>query len=164
MVPTINYAVHCFSTWSVAASKGCFLAPVAPGFCTVLPSANHQQHTGVKGVFLFRVGFHRTAEIKPARKGLKMHSGWRILARLESLLTKRKCPIELQFSLHKCPKPSWQGFRPPQNQSNARLNLVNSSLKKCPKPSGQGLRPPPPYRQCPNATRVNFSGASLSSL
>ena len=23
-------------------------------------------------------------------------------------------PFELQFSLHKCPKPSWQGFRPPK--------------------------------------------------
>ena len=66
-----------------------------------------------------------------------------ILASLKSLLNKRKCPIELQFSLHKCPKPSWQGFRPPQNQANAHLFLANSSLKKCPKPSGQGLRPPP---------------------
>ena len=37
----------------------------------------------------------------------------------------------------------WQGFRPPQNQANAPLNLENSSLKKCPKPSGQGFRPPP---------------------
>ena len=53
-------------------------------------------------------------------------------------------PFELQFSLHKCPKPSWQGFRPPQNQANAHLILANSSLKKCPKPSGQGSRPPPP--------------------
>ena len=25
-------------------------------------------------------------------------------------------PFELQFSLHKCPKPSWQGFRPPKNK------------------------------------------------
>ena len=47
------------------------------------------------------------------------------------------------FSLNKCPKPSGQGFRPPQNQANAPLNLENSSLKKCPKPSGQGFRPPP---------------------
>ena len=23
-------------------------------------------------------------------------------------------PFELQFSLHRCPKPSWQGFRPPK--------------------------------------------------
>merc|ERR1712020_66919 len=38
-------------------------------------------------------------------------------------------------SLNKCPKPSGQGFRPPHNQANARLNLENSSLKKCPKPS-----------------------------
>ena len=51
--------------------------------------------------------------------------------------------IFLPFSLNKCPKPSGQGFRPPQNQANAHLNLENSSLKKCPKPSGQGLRPPP---------------------
>ena len=34
----------------------------------------------------------------------------RILASLNSLLNKQKCPFELQFSLHKCPKPSWQGF------------------------------------------------------
>merc|ERR1712016_219435 len=52
--------------------------------------------------------------------------------------------IFLPFSLNKCPKPSGQGFRPPQNQANARLNLENSSLKKCLKPSGQGFRPPPP--------------------
>ena len=32
----------------------------------------------------------------------------------------------------KCPKPSGQGSRPPQNQ-------VNSSQKSCPKPSGQGF-------------------------
>merc|ERR1712141_732129 len=51
--------------------------------------------------------------------------------------------IFLPFSLNKCPKPSGQGFRPPQNQANARLNLENSSLKECPKPSGQGFRPPP---------------------
>ena len=25
-------------------------------------------------------------------------------------------PFGLQFSLHKCPKPSWQGFRPPKNK------------------------------------------------
>ena len=54
----------------------------------------------------------------------------------------------------KCPKPSGQGSRPPQNQ-------VNSSQKSCPKPSGQGLRPPSPYGQCPNAPCMNLSGASL---
>ena len=53
------------------------------------------------------------------------------------------------FSLNKFPKPSGQGFRPPQNQANAPLNLENSSLKKCPKPSGQGFRPPPPKRAMP---------------
>ena len=37
--------------------------------------------------------------------------------------------IFLPFSLNKCPKPSGQGFRPPQNQANAHLNLENSSLK-----------------------------------
>merc|ERR1712110_951339 len=51
-------------------------------------------------------------------------------------------PFFTIFSLNKCPKPSGQGFRPPQNQANAPLNLENSSLKKCPKPSGQGFRPP----------------------
>ena len=49
----------------------------------------------------------------------------------------------LPFSLNKCPKPSGQGFRPPQNQANAHLILANSSLKKCPKP-------------------MNFNGASLT--
>ena len=62
---------------------------------------------------------------------------------------------------HKCPKLSWQGFRPPQSQANAHLILANSSLKKCPKPSGQGLRPPP-LRAMPKCPRVNLSGASLS--
>ena len=28
----------------------------------------------------------------------------------------KQMPFELQFSLHKCPKPSWQGFRPPKNK------------------------------------------------
>ena len=84
----------------------------------------------------------------------------RILASLKSLLNKENA----QFSLHKCPKPSWQGFGPPQNQANAHLILANSSLKKCPKPSGQGSRAPLPYGQCPNAPRVNLRGASLTSL
>ena len=88
----------------------------------------------------------------------------RILASLKSLVNERKYLIELQFSLHKCPKPSWQGFRPPQNQANAHLILANSSLKKCPKPTGQGSRPPPPppYGQCPNACGMNLRMASLS--
>ena len=80
----------------------------------------------------------------------------RILASLKSLVNKRKYLIELQFSLHKCPKPSWQGFRPPQNQANAHLILANSSLKKCPKPSGQGSRPPPPLRAMPKCLRHEF--------
>ena len=42
----------------------------------------------------------------------------------------------------KCPKPSRQGSRPPQNEGN-------SSKKSCPKPSGQGFRPPPPKRAMP---------------
>ena len=29
-------------------------------------------------------------------------------------------PFELQFSLHRRPKPPWQGFRPPQKQANTR--------------------------------------------
>ena len=69
---------------------------------------------------------------------------------------------KLKFSLNKCPKPSGQGFRPPQNQANARLNLENSSLKKCPKPSGQGFRPPPPNGQCPNRGGDLLKGASLT--
>ena len=54
-------------------------------------------------------------------------------------------PFFTIFSLNKCPKPSGQGFRPPQNHGNVHLNLENSSLKKCPKPSGQGFRPPSPF-------------------
>ena len=69
--------------------------------------------------------------------------------------------IFLPFSLNKCPKPSGQGFRPPQNQANAHLNLENSSLKKCPKPSGQGFRPPPPNGQCPHGGGDKLKGASL---
>ena len=65
------------------------------------------------------------------------------------------------FSLNKCPKPSGQGFRPPQHQANARLNLENSSIKKCPKPSGQGFRPSPPNGQCPNRGGDILKGASL---
>ena len=38
----------------------------------------------------------------------------RILASLKSLVNNGKYLIELPFSLHKCPKPSWQGFRPLQ--------------------------------------------------
>ena len=72
-------------------------------------------------------------------------------------------PFCLPFSLNKCPKPSGQGFRPPQNQANARLNLENSSLKKCPKPSGQGFRLPPPNGQCPNRGGDLLKGASLKS-
>ena len=49
-------------------------------------------------------------------------------------------------------KASWQGFRPPQKQGNAHLNLENSSLKKCPKPNGQ----------CPNRGGANLKGASLT--
>ena len=55
----------------------------------------------------------------------------------------------------KCPKPSGQGSRPPQNQAN-------SSQKSCPKPSGQGFRPLPPNGQCSNAFVSNLVGASLS--
>ena len=57
----------------------------------------------------------------------------RILASLKSLVNKRKCLIELQFSLHKCPKPSWQGFRPPPKSSKCPnapcVNLIGASLK-----------------------------------
>ena len=73
-------------------------------------------------------------------------------------------PFDLRFSLDKCPKPSWQGFRPPLNQGNAHLNLENSSLKKCPKPFGQGFRPTHPYGQCPNRGDANFCGASLRPM
>ena len=73
-------------------------------------------------------------------------------------------PFFTIFSLNKCPKPSGQGFRPPQNQANAPLNLENSSLKKCPKPSGQGFRPLPPNGQCPHGGGDKLKGASLTPL
>ena len=74
-------------------------------------------------------------------------------------------PFFLPFSLNKCPKPFGQGFRPPQNQANAHLNLENSSLKKCPKPTGQGFRPPPPPNgQCPNRGGILWKGASLRKV
>ena len=114
-----------------------------------------------------------------------------ILASLHTLLNTSKYPFELQFSLHECPKPSWQTFWPPYNQANTHLNfnfhctsapnhpckhfdppqnqayvhlnLDNSSLNKRPKPSWQALRPPPsPYGQCPNKPGKNFRGASLT--
>ena len=44
-----------------------------------------------------------------------------------TLLDTSKCQFEVQFSLHKYPKPSWQWFRPHQNQANACLNWGNSS-------------------------------------
>ena len=57
----------------------------------------------------------------------------------------------------KCPKPSGQGSRPPQNEGN-------SSKKSCPKPSGQGVCPPPPNGQCPNAWGDFLNGASLMQV
>ena len=60
-----------------------------------------------------------------------------ILASLNTLLNTIKCPLELYFSLHKCPKPFWQGCRPGvktlQKQANAYLNLDNSSKRASPK-------------------------------
>ena len=35
---------------------------------------------------------------------------------LNTFLNTSKYQLELQFSLQKCPKPSWQGFRPPKNE------------------------------------------------
>ena len=72
-VPAINYA-QCisFPPGARRRQKGVSfgLTSFAPGFCTVSPSASHQLRTGVKGVFLFHLGFHRTAAIKLSRKGL----------------------------------------------------------------------------------------------
>ena len=48
--------------------------------------------------------------------------------------------------------------------ANTHLNLDNSSLNKCPKPSWQGSRPPPPNGQCPNRSGDIFVGASLTNL
>ena len=42
----------------------------------------------------------------------------------------------------RCHKASWQGFRPSQNQANARLNLENLSLKSAPNQPGKRLDPP----------------------
>ena len=72
-------------------------------------------------------------------------------------------PFCLPFSLNKCPKPSGQGFRPPQNQANARLNLENSSLKKCPKPSGQGFRPPPQTGNAQIEVETSWKGLPLGA-
>ena len=36
----------------------------------------------------------------------------------------------------------FSGKGPPQKQANAPLNMDNFSLNKCPKPSWQGFRPP----------------------
>ena len=86
-----------------------------------------------------------------------------ILARILTPLQSSKYPFELQFSLHKCPKPSWQAFWPPTIKQIAHLNLDNSSLNKCSKPSWQALRPPSPNGQCPNWLQDFFSGASLNT-
>ena len=74
-----------------------------------------------------------------------------ILASLNTLLNTSKCPFELQFSLHKCPKPSWQAFWPPHNQANAHLNIGNSSLNKYLKPQTilASVETPPPIRAMP---------------
>ena len=45
----------------------------------------------------------------------------------------------------KVPQTILASFLTPQNQANAHLNLDNSPLNKCPKPSWQGFRPPPPH-------------------
>ena len=41
-----------------------------PGSLLSNPITGHQLRTSVKGVFLFHLGFHRTAAVKLARKGL----------------------------------------------------------------------------------------------
>ena len=78
----------------------------------------------------------------------------RILASLKSLVNKRKYLIELQFSLHKCPKPSWQGFRPPQNQANAHLIFS----KKVPQAIQARVETPPPLRAMPQCPQHEFEG------
>ena len=69
-------------------------------------------------------------------------------------------PTNLTYlpDLPTCPKPSGQGFRPPQNQEK-------SSLKSCPKPSRQALRPPlPPLTGNAQINSHIFGGASLRGL
>ena len=51
------------------------------------------------------------------------------------------CKITV-VAVNKCPKPSGQAFRPPQNKDMPIWTWDNSSLNKCPKPSGQAFRPP----------------------
>ena len=81
-----------------------------------------------------------------------------ILASLNTLLNTSKYPFELQFSLHKCPKPSWQAFWPPHNQANAHLNLDNSSLNKCPQTILARVETPPPLWAMPKCPPRAFEG------
>ena len=81
-----------------------------------------------------------------------------ILASLHTLLNTSKYPFELQFSLHKCPKPSWQAFWPPHNQANGPFGLGHFSA-----PNHPGKRwDPPPIRAMPLWTWRQFRGASLT--
>ena len=50
-----------------------------------------------------------------------------------------------------------------QNHANARLYLDISPKNRCPKPSWQGFRPrPPPNGQCPNELLYFLSGATIA--
>ena len=52
-------------------------------------------------------------------------------------------PFELQFSLHKCPKPSWQGFRPPKPSKCPFEHGQFFSKISAPNHLGKGRDPPP---------------------
>ena len=72
-------------------------------------------------------------------------------------------PFELQFSLHKCPKPSWQGFRPPKPSKCPFEHGQFFSKISAPNHLGKG-RDPPPFGQCPNRPGFFLIEASLSHL
>ena len=100
---------HLWKCWAVYLS----IAQIA-----IAPPPTPRTQTGTLGHFIFgpiwaNLSNHRFDGTKVPQS---------ILASLNTLLNKSKCPFELQFSLHKCPKPSWQAFWPPHNQANAHLN------------------------------------------
>ena len=68
----------------------------------------------------------------------------RILASLKYLVNNGKYLIEPPFSLHKCPKPSWQGFRPPPKPSKCPFDLGKFFSKKVPQTIRARVETPPP--------------------
>ena len=87
---------------------------------------SHTLHTCAwkAGVFFAR----KSLTVQPILDGVSYDTEvswkWKVkVVQIGPIGNKRKCPFELQFSLHKCPKQSWQGFRHLQSQANAHLKL-----------------------------------------